>query len=86
MEEVQVKINTHTVFKRQDAQVFLTETEWIILSALLEKIDRCRSRAGKHNNKYYVCNIDEPYAENVLNEILAGEREKLRLKREAESV
>ena len=34
MEEVQVKINTHTVFKRQDAQVFLTETEWIILSAL----------------------------------------------------
>lgn len=86
MEDVQIKINTHTVFKRQDAQVFLTEAEWDILNILLGKIDRCRSRAGKHNNQYYVCNVDEPYAENVLNEILAGEREKLRLKHELESM
>ena len=29
------------------------------------------------DNKYYVCNQDEPYAEKVLETILSGEKEKL---------
>ena len=28
-------------------------------------------------HKYYVCNQDEPYAQKVINTILAGESEKL---------
>lgn len=38
------------------------------------------SNIGPLDNKYYVCNQDEPYADKVLEVILEGEREKLKKK------
>jgi hypothetical protein len=46
----------------------LSEQEKNVLCDLVQKID-C-------NNKYYVCNQDEPYAQKVIDIILEGEGKK----------
>ena len=68
--------DTHTVFKNTDAQKYLTEEEKHILGVLLSKIETGRIMEGKQSNSYWICNHDEPYAEDVKTVILAGEGNK----------
>jgi len=76
-EKRMIKENTHIVIKKEDALKYLTDEEYQILQTLQQKIIYGRSEDGKSlTNSYYVCNVDEPYAETVLNAILNGEREK----------
>lgn len=46
----------------------LTDKQVSTLSYLHDKIG--------NKNKYYVCNQDEPYADNIINTILEGESKK----------
>ena len=72
-----IKTHTHIVIKKEDALKYLTEVEYQTLEELQNKIMRGRAEDGKKTiNSYYVCNVDEPYAEAVLNAILNGERKK----------
>lgn len=72
-----IKENTHIVIKRQDKEDYLTQEENEVFTKLLTKIASGRAQEGKQPfNKYYVCNIDEPYSEEVLKAILKGEEEK----------
>ena len=68
------KVNTHIVIKRQDALKYLTEVEYQALEQMLCTISQGRNKEGKKPiNTYYVCNIDEPYAEVVHGIIIGGE-------------
>jgi hypothetical protein len=68
--------NTHIVIKRDDVNKYLTDSDRYELVMLLNKIDIGRQKDGKKLNSYYVCNTDEPYADNVLGVILDGEDHK----------
>jgi hypothetical protein len=71
-----IKGDTHIVLKVDDTQKYLTEDEQILLQKLCEKVESRRLDEGKTVNRYYVCNMDEPYANNVLHSILKGEDDK----------
>lgn len=74
MSEYMKKANTHIVIKRQDALKYLTEVEYKALEQMLLTISQGRNKDGKKPiNTYYVCNIDEPYAEVVHGIIIGGE-------------
>lgn len=64
------KEDSYIVVKRKDLHN-LTTTEQDIVEMLLNK-----ARGLKPTNKYYVVNTDEPYADEVLQTILIGERQK----------
>lgn len=65
------------VFKKQDALKYLAEPDLQSLEHILNTIAQGREKDGKNpTNEYYVCNIDEPYAEMVHGVIMAGERDK----------
>jgi transcription elongation factor Elf1 len=58
----------------------LCQSDIEVLDYLVNKIDELRKSDGKpplSKNKYIICNQDEPYAEEVWQIILEGERKKL---------
>ena len=72
-----MKTNTHIVIKREDALKYLTDNQIGYLDEILNVIAGGRKKDGKKAiNSYYICNIDEPYANEVNKVILKGECEK----------
>ena len=61
--------NIHIVIKKDDALKYLPEPALQSLEQILNII----ANGKKATNDYYVCNIDEPYAEMVHGVIVAGE-------------
>ena len=77
--EVEIKTDAFVVIKNEDILKYLTGTEQEQLAKMLHIIATCRLDAGKRPvNSYYVCNVDEPYANKVREVILHGEGDKLR--------
>ena len=74
-----MKTNTHIVIKREDIFKYLTDNQIKNLDIILNTIADGRKKDGKKSvNSYYICNTDEPYADDVLKIILnAGSEEKL---------
>lgn len=71
------KENMYVVIKRDDALKYLTEVELQSLEHILCTIEQGRASDGKKLfNKYYVCNVDEPYAQVVHGVIIGGEATK----------
>ena len=71
------RVNTHIVIKREDALKYLTEVEYQTLEAIQSAISRGRKEDGKDPiNNYYVCNLDEDYAEIIRDVIRLGEERK----------
>lgn len=64
--------NKYVVFKTEWTKV-LNPHECRELFALLDKIAVLN---GKRENRYVVCNLDEPYADDVLKIIENGEKSK----------
>lgn len=65
------KTNTHIAIKLEDIRKYLTVKEISQLVDILVNISSGRRADGKKpENTYYICNTDEPYAEEVLNVIL----------------
>lgn len=63
------------VLKNADAEKYLTDEEFKTLRSLQKKILTGRMSDGKlQNNTYYVVNTDEPYAKQVRDLILKGEK------------
>lgn len=63
------------VLKNADAERYLTDEELKTLRDLQKKILTGRMSDGKmQNNTYYVVNTDEPYAKQVRDLILKGEK------------
>ena len=63
------------VLKKNDAERYLTAEEFKMLRILQKKILTGRMSDGKmQNNTYYVVNTDEPYAMQVRDLILKGEK------------
>ncbi|MCR4849792.1 MAG: hypothetical protein K5870_00900 [Lachnospiraceae bacterium] len=70
-----MKTNTHIVIKREDILKYLTDNQIKYLDAVLNTITDGRKKDGKKtDNSYYICNTDEPYADEVLEVILKAER------------
>ena len=68
------KANTHIVIKREDIFKYLTDNQIKYLDAVLNTIADGRKKDGKKpDNSYYICNTDEPYADDVLAVILNAE-------------
>lgn len=64
----------YIVIKKEDALQHLSATELHTLDTLLNTIIKGRARDNKKPiNKYYVCNVDEPYAQVVHGVIIGGE-------------
>jgi hypothetical protein len=62
---------------KSDYIAFLSRKHFDNLNKVLDEINRIRRNFGKvFLNKYIVCNIDEPYAEQVWKVILDGEDKK----------
>ena len=61
------------VFKKEDTIKYFSWSESVQLATLIKKLQQRRQKDGKSNNKYIVCNQDEPYAETVWQIILKGE-------------
>ena len=60
----------------------VSQTVRVHLDSVLERVRALRLLDKKDPYpKYYVCNRDEDYAEDVLNEILRGEERKLMRKK-----
>ena len=70
------RINTHIVIKRLDAITYLTDEENMIFNMLYQKIVEGRKAEGKPEAEYYICNKDEPYAEEVIELIKKRDSEK----------
>lgn len=69
-----IKEGSHFVIKNEDIFKYLSEDERKTLADLQDKIMRGRARDNKKPiNTYYICNVDEPYADVVRGVILAGE-------------
>ena len=69
--------NTHLVVKIDDIRRYLSTDQLISLNRMLDDIENGRKIDGKApSNTYYICNTDEPYAKDVENIILEGEKEK----------
>ena len=63
------------VLKNADAEKYLTDEEFKIMRSLQKKKLTGRMSDGKmQNNTYYVVNTDEPYAMQVRDLILKGEK------------
>ena len=65
------------VLKKDDLVKYLEKQEIESLRNILKKIEKGRKTDGKNPaNKYYVCNMDEPYSQEVYDTILIGEARK----------
>ena len=68
------KKNMYIVMKREDVKKYLSKEEFSSLMGMLTKIcDKRYADNKKPDNRYYVCNTDEPYADSVYQVILGGE-------------
>ncbi len=71
-----IKLNgceTHVVLKYDDMKKYLNDNELAIFSSMLSKLEHCRMKDGKKPvNHYYICNKDEPYADDVHRAIVIG--------------
>lgn len=64
------------VLKIEDVLKVSTESELLVLDGIVRKIGIMRKEEGRnHDPHYYVVNIDEPYAEEVLKLIKKHEGE-----------
>ena len=76
-EDQERKANTHIVIKREDILKYLTDEQIKYLNAVLNTIADGRKNDGKQtDNSYYICNTDEPYADEMLEVILKGENKR----------
>lgn len=73
---VPIKIDTHTVIKNEDIEKYLSARQKKQLKKMLDVIACHRIADGKKINNYVICNLDEPYANEVYLDILAGEDRK----------
>lgn len=74
---VEIKVDTHTVIKNYDVEKYLSDDQKEQLECILCTIGIGRVNDGKAGcNTYYICNTDEPYAENIYNAIKQGEFDK----------
>ncbi|MFH2116748.1 MAG: hypothetical protein ABII85_01750 [Bacillota bacterium] len=76
MNKFEVKTNTHIVIKRTDIRKYLRDGEAVDLVDAVAKINIGRNINGNKTNSYYICNTDEPYAQQVFETIKEGELEK----------
>jgi len=68
------------VIKNDDIKKYLTLPQRNQLLVLCAAIASGRHEDGKPmNNEYYVCNVDEPYADNIMLTIMEGEEIKKRI-------
>lgn len=69
-----IKKGTHLVLKYEDVEKYCKAGDLNALDFIRHKIKKGREKDGKPiNNSYYICNVDEPYADKVLQDILQGE-------------
>ena len=66
------KFGTHIVIKNEDVEKYSNEEGQKQFKAFTEKILKRRKNEGRSIN-YHVCNLDEPYADEVQDLILRGE-------------
>lgn len=74
--DIQKEHDKYLVMKWDYLLGFLTVEQVRDLTTLLNIANEERKRRGFPDNRYIVCNQDEPYAEKVWQMILDGEREK----------
>ena len=75
--KAEIKTDTHIVIKLEDIPLYLSDEQANDLMLMLRTIDVGRKADNrKTDNRYYVCNTDEPYAETVIDAILRGEDDK----------
>ena len=68
----------YLVLKVDDIVKYLSIEQRQDLNDITQTIDIGRGKSRKKvNNKYHVCNRDEPYADSVLTSIVMGEINKL---------
>lgn len=73
----ELRNNTHFVLKMEDIRKFLTIQQLKELDSIIRTIEAGRRLEGKSaTNTYHVCNLDEPYSDEVLQSILNGESKK----------
>ena len=73
--KVEIHEDKFMVVRREDVEKYLSKSDMVILNTLLGKIVEGRAEEGKStDNKYWVVNRDEKYADKVLQIILDGER------------
>lgn len=71
-----MKTNTHIVLKNKDIDKYLSVEQTNNLIDIIQTIGNGRENDGKkRDNSYYICNTDEPYADEVLKVILKAESE-----------
>lgn len=77
MSEFKVKENTHIIIKVEDTLKYCSPKERDDLLNVMTSIVAGRRKDKKiDENSYYICNVDEPYSEKVLNVIKEGEQQK----------
>jgi len=65
-----------TVINNKHAIKYLTDGEQKKLNKILRSLTLRMENDGKKDNYYYVCNSDEPYAQQILDIILTEESKK----------
>ena len=71
------KEDKYFVLKLDDLAEYTTPEDRAMLNKIAHKVSAYRRVNGKEpNNRYIVCNQDEPYAEDVWRVILSGEDNK----------
>lgn len=69
--------HTHLVLKIADAEQYLTDWELGMLEDICKKIEAGRLQDRKKiGNEYYICNKDEPYADEIRDIIETNEMER----------
>ncbi len=77
MKEFVEKKGTHIVLKNEDTFNCLNVFENVVLCEILKKVSSYRELKGKNPfPEYYIVNVDEPYANLVLEVIKYGEKNK----------
>ena len=67
------KKDTHIVLKMDDVRKYLSDEQIYELNNISQIIQNGREKDGKNKcNEYYICNVDEPYSDKVLDVILNG--------------
>lgn len=74
--------NKFLVLKWSDITPALTVEQKVQLAHICDDIARWRTSQGKHENKYVVINLDEPYAPAVLR-LMEAHEEKPKEKEDA---
>ena len=68
------KYNTHLVIKNEDIEKYLSQEMQEDLEDIINTLKYNKEMAGEDTDKgYYIVNIDEPYADDILQLILKGE-------------